>query len=488
MEDLLKLVIDFTREWYWAPLALIYTGVIITILIENRDPTKTLAWLLVIVFLPGFGLFIYFFFGRRFKKKKVFRQKNQGEHQVFFDRWKEHRPQLEENLNKLDISLGDLANTYRFLYNENVSAPIMNNKVKLLTNGEQKFPELVEAIKNAKHHIHFEYYIFETDEFGRHIIDLLIEKAREGIEVRFLVDDFGSPKMKREVKLMEEAGIDFVRFLPVRFTSISDSNFRNHRKVAIIDGSTAFIGGINMSGRYLNDGKNLLYWRDTSVKIQGQSVFLLQFQFWLTWHFSVGIPYKLTESYLCLDEGSDGEATVSFALSDPGSPSPYNMEAILIAIARASKSVQICTPYFIPSEQISTALQVAAASGIKVELIMPMRPDSYIVRHASFSFLKPLLKRGVEVYLYTKGFMHAKTICVDGKLAFIGTVNMDIRSFYINFEIAAVIHDKKLCTEMQNQFEIDKKDSTHIDMKYWKSRPVLKRGLDSVCRLLAPLL
>jgi cardiolipin synthase len=488
MQELLKVVIDFSREWYWAPLALIYTGVIITILIENRNPTKTLAWLLVIVFLPGFGLFVYFFFGRRFKKKKVFKRKNSGEHQFFFERWEKHRPQLEENLKELDISLGDLATTYRFLYNENVSAPIMNNKVKLLTNGEQKFPELIEAIKHAKHHIHLEYYIFETDEFGRRIIDLLIEKAQEGIEVRILVDDFGSPKMKKEVKLMEVAGINFVRFLPVRFTSMSDSNFRNHRKVAIIDGSTAFIGGINVSGRYVNDDKNLLYWRDTSVKIQGQSVFLLQFQFWLTWHFSVGTPYKLSESYLYLDKGSDGDATVSFAISDPGSPAPYNMEAILIAITRASKSIQICTPYFIPSDQISTALQVAAASGIKVELIMPMHPDSYIVRHASFSFLKPLLKRGVEVYLYTKGFMHAKTICVDGELAFIGTVNMDIRSFYINFEIAAVIRDQQLCKEMQYQFEIDKKDSRHIDMKYWKSRPMFKRGLDSICRLLAPLL
>jgi len=488
MEELLKLVIDFTREWYWVPLALIYTGVIITILIENRNPTKTLAWLLVIVFLPGLGLLIYFFFGRRFKKKKVFREKNKGEHQVFYDRWQEHRPELEENLKKLDISLGDLANVYRFLYNENISAPIMDNKVKLLINGEQKFPEMIEAIRHAKHHIHFEYYIYEVDELGRRMIDLLIEKAREGVEVRFMVDDFGSPRMRKEVKLMEDAGVHVVRFLPVRFTSIADSNFRNHRKLAIIDGSTAFVGGINVSGRYFNDKKNLLYWRDTAVKIQGRSVFLLQFQFWLTWHFSAGTAYKLTERYLCLDEDSSGEATVSFALSDPGSPAPYNMEAILIAIARASESVQICTPYFIPSEQISTALQVAAASGIKVELIMPKRSDSYIVRHASFSFLKPLLKRGVHVYLYEKGFMHAKTICVDGKLAFIGTVNMDIRSFYINFEIAAVIYDKKLCAEMQNQFEIDKRDSRLIDMQYWKSRSLLKRGLDSICRLLAPLL
>jgi len=488
MEEYLKPIFDFSKEWYWLPLALIYVGVIITILAENRNPTKTLAWLLVIVFLPGLGLLIYFFFGRRFQKKKIFREKNKGEHQVFYERWQKERPLLEKNLELLDHSLGDLTTAYRFLYNENISAPILNNQVKLLINGEQKFPELIEAIKNAKHHIHLEYYIYETDKVGRDLISLLIQKAKQGVEVRLLVDDFGSPKMKKEEKLMENAGVLFVRFLPVRFTSLSDSNFRNHRKIVIIDGSTAFIGGINISGRYINNGENAVFWRDTSVKIQGRSVFLLQFQFWLTWHFSEGSSFKLTDGYLGLDRNVIGDAAVSFALSDPGSPAPYNMEAILIAISRASKSIQICTPYFVPSEQISTALQVAAASGIIVELIMPMHSDSYIVHHASFSFLKPLLKRGVHVYLYEKGFMHAKTICVDAKLAFIGTVNMDIRSFYINFEIAALINDLELCKELQKQFELDKKDSLFMDMKYWKSRSVFKRGLDSICRLMAPVL
>lgn len=488
MEELVGPVLAFSKEWYWLPLALIYSGVIITILAENRNPTKTLAWMLVIVFLPGLGLFIYFFFGRRFKKKKVFRKKNTGEHQVFFQRWQKKRPLLEENLETLEHTLGDLTSVYRFLFNENISAPILNNKVKLLINGEQKFPLLFEAINDAKHHVHLEYYIYERDEIGEYLIELLIKKANEGVEVRFLVDDFGSSKFKKEEQLMQKAGIHFIRFLPVRFASLSDSNFRNHRKVAIIDGSIAFVGGINIASRYINDGKNPLYWRDTSVRIEGGSVFLLQFQFWLTWHFSEGFPFKLTKDYLAVDEAMKGNAAVSFALSDPGSPAPYNMEVILIAISRASKSIQICTPYFVPSEQISTALQVAAASGIVVELIMPLHSDSYIVHHASFSFLKPLLKRGVHVYLYEKGFMHAKTICVDGKLAFIGTVNMDIRSFFINFEIAAIIHDENICVEMQQQFAIDKAESIRIDMKYWKKRSIFKRGLDSICRLLAPVL
>lgn len=488
MQDFLTPVLEFLREWYWVPLLLVYGGIIITILAENRNPTKTLAWILVIVFLPGIGIMLYFFFGRRFQKKRIFREKNKDEHRIFYDRWQEHREVLERNLDKLDTELGDLAAVYRFLYNENVSAPLTDNYVKLLINGEQKFPELFKEIKRAKHHVHLEYYIYEEGEIGSQLIDLLLTKVREGVKVRLIVDDFGSSKLRKERKMMQEAGIDFVRFLPVRFASISDSNFRNHRKIAIVDGDLAFIGGINVSDRYINTGKNKTYWRDTAVKIEGQSVFLLQFQFWLTWHFSNGAPYKLTDDYLTGDVQNVGDSTVSFALSDPGSPAPYTMEAMLLAISRAKKSIQICTPYFVPTDQISTALQVAAASGIVVELMMPKYSDSFIVHHASFSFLKPLLKRGVNVYLYEKGFMHAKTMCIDGKLAFIGTVNIDIRSFYINFEIAAIIYDLKISQELENQFEADKKDSRLVDIEYWTKRSVWERGLDSLCRLLAPLL
>lgn len=481
-------VLEFLREWYWLPLALIYSGIIITILAENRNPTKTLAWILVIVFLPGVGLLFYFFFGRRFKKKRIFREKNKDEHRFFYDRWQKHRPVLEKNLEILDKELGDLSAVYRFLYNENISAPLMNNYVKLLINGETKFPELFKEIENAKHHIHLEYYIYEEGEVGSKLIQLLLKKVAEGVKVRLIVDDFGSSKLKRERTLMQEAGIEFIRFLPVRFASISDSNYRNHRKIAIIDGDMAFVGGINVSDRYINNGKNKIHWRDTAVKIEGQSVFLLQFQFWLTWHFSNGQAYELSEDYLVENPQNMGHSTVSFALSDPGSPAPYTMETILIAISHAKESIQICTPYFVPTDQISTALQVAAASGIKVELLMPRRSDSFIVHHASFSFLKPLLRRGVKVYLYEKGFMHAKTICVDGKLAFIGTVNIDIRSFYINFEIASIIYDLNICKELSHQFEDDKKESQLVDIKYWTKRSVWERGLDSICRLLAPLL
>src|SRR5690606_23878378 len=221
-----------------------------------------------------------------------------------------------------------------------------------------------------------------------------------------------------------------------------------------------FVGGINISDRYINNGRYPLYWRDTAVKIQGDAVNVLQTHFWMNWHLAEGEPFNLRDGYFhTTPAGPVGGAAVSFAFSDPGSNAPYNMEAMLIGIAEAAYTIRICTPYFIPSEELSTALQLAAASGVRVELMLPARSDSFIVQHASFSFLKPLLERGVTVHLYEKGFIHAKTICVDGRLAYIGTVNLDIRSFYINFEVSAVINDLGLCAQLDGQFEMDIADS-----------------------------
>lgn len=223
--------------------------------------------------------------------------------------------------------------------------------------------------------------------------------------------------------------------------------------------------------------------------IEGEAVNMLQVNFWMSWNQTDGDPFMITREYLCSKPFQFPEqAAVAFTSSDPGSVGPFNMEAILLAISEAKNRVQLCTPYYIPSDELSTALQVAAASGVEVELMMPAKSDSYFVQHASFSFLKSLLNRGVKVYLYNKGFIHAKTLCIDGKVAFIGTTNLDIRSFYINFEISAIISDLQLCVNLENQFELDKADSDLLTLKIWKNRSKWKKGVDSLCRLLAPLL
>lgn len=479
----------FIYQWYWIPLLLVYVAIIATILIENRNPTKTIAWIMVIVFVPIVGIVIYYFFGQKFKKIKIFRGQNQEKHVRLLKVWDRLVPIMDHNLEVLKQSLGPLSRVFTFLKNQRIAPPSLHNHVELLINGEQKFPELFRAIREATHHIHLEYYIFDPDDIGRALITLLEEKASAGVTVRVIADAFGSPKLRRRRKRFTTAGIQFIPFMPVTFTSLANGNYRNHRKIAIIDGHTAFVGGINISDRYVNNGRYPLYWRDTAVKIQGDAVNVLQTHFWMNWHLAEGEPFDLRDGYFhTTPAGPVGGAAVSFAFSDPGSNAPYNMEAMLLGIAEAAHTISICTPYFIPSEELSTALQLAAASGVRVELMLPARSDSFIVQHASFSFLKPLLERGVIVYLYEKGFIHAKTICIDGRLAYIGTVNLDIRSFYINFEVSAIINDLGLCAQLDTQFETDKADSTLMTREIWMQRHRWKRGMDSLCRLLTPLL
>lgn len=484
------LVIDFIRQWYWIPLLIVYLGVILTILIENRNPTKTIAWLLVIILVPIVGMIVYYLFGQKFVKVKEFRNNNLAQYEGLMHRWGKHNPILESKLQSISAMIGSLGRVFVFLANQKVAPPSLGGSVKLLTNGEEKFPALLEAIRLASHHVHLEYYIFEPDDIGQQVLDLLIQKAEEGVEVRLIVDAFGSPKLARRLRKLNKLGLQVVVFLPVGFSSLANSNYRNHRKVAIIDGEIAFVGGINISDYYINKPhSNQLFWRDTTVRIQGSAINTLQAYFWMDWCFAGGDAFEVDASYFYpVDAPKLGEAAITFAYSDPGSHAPFCMEALLIAISEAQESIQLCTPYFIPSEELSTALQLAASSGISVELMLPAKGDSYIVQHASISFLKPLLERGVQVYLYEKGFVHAKTVAIDHKLAFVGTVNLDTRSFYINFETSAIISDPAFSISLEKQFEQDKSVSRKVSIEDWRKRPKLKRGLDSVCRLLAPLL
>ncbi len=487
--DVVNQFIQLLSHWYWIPVLLVYLGIILTILIENRNPSKTIAWIMVIVFLPVLGVVIYYLFGQKFERIKVFQTQNRENHVRLLKVWDRLNPIMDDNIHALQQTIGSLSRVFAFLKNQRIAPPSLHNKVKLLVNGEQKFPELIEAIRMAQHHIHLEYYIVDLDGIGRQILALLEEKASAGVVVRLIADAFGSPRLRRKRSRLTKAGIQFVSFMPVTFSSLANSNYRNHRKIVIIDGHTAFVGGINISDKYINTEDKALYWRDTSIKIQGESVNMLQAQFWMSWHLAKGEPFNITDGYLYTAPMlPTGHAAVTYAFSDPGSLGPYNMEAMLLGIAEAEASIQLCTPYFIPSDELSTALQLAAASGVNVELMLPAQSDSFIVQHASFSFLKPLLQRGVSVYLYEKGFIHAKTICIDAKLAYIGTVNLDIRSFFINFEVSTIVSDHDLCEQLRTQFEVDKESCTLITIKSWMQRPRWKRGMDSVCRLLAPLL
>jgi len=483
-------ITHFIVQWYWIPLTLMYVGVIITILSENRNPSKSLAYILVIVFLPILGLLVYYFVGRKpVFKKPVFVKKRLIDQQKMAQYYEQLKPQMEERLELLENDIGDMAFPFRYLYYQNQSLISTGNSVTLLNNGEEMFPALFTALENARSYIYMEYYIFTADDVGKRVADILINKKKEGVEVRIIVDDVGSNHIEDLPKKFKEAGIQLLKTLPVAFSSLANSNYRNHRKIVIIDGAIGFIGGINIDERYWNNGKHDLYWRDTAVCIEGPAVNLLQVQFFLSWFFSGGQDdFGKRNLDLNMHPPKKGNAIIAIAASGPGSAVPYAMETIVLAISQAKKTIRISTPYFIPSDQLTSAMVIAAANGIKVELILPARGDSFIVQHASFSFIKPLLQRGVNVYLYEKGFIHSKTISIDSTLAFVGTVNMDTRSFYLNFEITSIIHEVALCKAMEDSFEKDKHSSRLVTLEQWQSRPVLQRGMDSVCRLMSALL
>lgn len=491
--ETLKPFVDFALSWYWVPLLVLYAGVISAILIENRNPTKTIAWILVIIFLPFIGLILYYFFGQKFVKVQKIKKINKQQSLRLEKQWELLDPVMESFIQDIHAEIGYLSKVFRLMKRERLSSPTLNNSVRLLVNGEEKFEALKNDLRNAKHSIHMEYYIFQPDHVGLEILNLLEEKATEGVKVRLIVDSFGSPDLVKYMRRMKTSRIDFHAFLPVTFTSLANSNYRNHRKIVVIDGMIGYVGGINISDRYSNTSSNRTasYWRDISLRIEGLAINMLQINFWSSWNQTDGEPFLLEDGYLHMirvNKDVGGEAGVGFVSSDPASPGPYNMEAMLIAIGEANTHLRLCTPYYIPSEELERALIIAAASGVKVELMIPATSDSYFVQHASFSFLKPLLERGVEVFLYKKGFLHAKTMTVDGKLTFIGTVNLDIRSFYINYEIAAVVSDSALCLQAEELFDLDKLDCDVLTLEQWKSRPRWKRGVDSVCRLMAPLL
>lgn len=487
----IEIISSYILEWYWLPVLIIYGGIIFMLLIENRNPTKTVAWLLLIVFVPIIGLLFYMFFGRRFSENLRLKNKNHEKHTLFFS-----DSDVDENFLLKDMysalkSYPMYKSNFEYLYLEKQSYSFSGNEVKVFHNGNDKFESLFKDIKCAKSYIHLEYYIIDNDFLTQKLFKLLKERIEKGVKVRVILDGFGSNPKKKFLEKLRSFGMEVAVFLPIRFSSFSNNNFRNHRKIAIIDGDIAYVGGINISEKYINQADDALYWRDTAFRFEGNSVFNLELQFWNTWNFVEGKNFEKPDKDKFLHnftKNNKGNSIIGFSWSDPSSHTPFGLESLLLAIYNAKKSVKICTPYFIPEESLIRALNLASARGIKVQMIVPYKGDSKIVQWASSSFYKPLLQRGVEIYRYTKGFMHAKLVLIDDKLISIGTLNLDIRSFYINFEISGWLLDSALGELMAEQFEKDLKNSEKVDFSTWKKRPIIKRFLESMCRLLAPLL
>jgi cardiolipin synthase A/B len=464
--------------------------VCIRIILETHSTTKTLSYLLFCVFIPVIGILFYLGFGINYWRKKRYNKKQHTNEDIMENLIINIQQFNKVSLNEKDLSLVQHAELASMLLKDLGSPLTGNNQVKLLINGENKFPEMIAAIRKAKHHIHLEYYIYEYDEIGTQLIELLIEKAKQGIEVRFIYDDFGSPSIKKKTEAqMQKAGIEIYPFHKVRFYLLANRiNYRNHRKIVVIDGCTAFVGGINVSDKYINNGKQKLFWRDTHIRLDGPSVYYLQYLFITDWNFCCKKTFNPGSPYFPPIPDGSNETYVQVTASGPDSVQPSVMYAILQAIYLAKEEILITTPYFIPGDSIIDALRIAALSGLKVQLLVPGVCDSKLVNAASKSYYNDLLEAGVEIFLYEKGFVHAKTLVTDKKLFMVGTANMDHRSFELNFEVNTIIYDAAIAQQMREIFFEDLTQAVKINKDHWLNRSWYVQLPEKIARLFSPVL
>ncbi|HET8838313.1 MAG TPA: cardiolipin synthase [Flavobacteriaceae bacterium] len=468
-----------------------YVIVLITsifIIGHNRNPVSTLSYILSMIVFPFVGILVYLFFGQEYRKEKMFQRKGVVDNKKIKE-WEKKLLLSEEKLEEYESKfLDEKVKGVRLLQNNQKKPLTFKNQVKVLINGEEKFKSLFADLKKAEHHIHVEYYIFNSDTIGTKLIDILCEKVKEGLEVRVSYDYVASDLSNAAIKKMKTCGIEVFPFMPVRFPNLTRRlNYRDHRKIVVIDGEIGYVGGINVCDEYVNPTKNGVYWRDTHVRLSGNAVKSLQSHFLLNWNFVSNSEIEIKDEYFPKVKQKPGKA-VQVAASGPDSDWPNIMEAIFTAINSAEKYIYITTPYFIPNDQIITALKTASRSGVEVKLLIPKDGDSWVTQFATDSYIQDLLESGIEVNHYCKGMVHAKTMVIDDELSMIGTSNMDYRSFEINFEITAMIYSEEIAKEMLTIFEKDIEECDTVDLEKWRKRPSHKKWKESFCRLWAPLL
>ncbi|GJM30010.1 MAG: cardiolipin synthase [Cyclobacteriaceae bacterium] len=467
--------------------------VILRVLYDTRSGAKALAYILFIVLVPLVGILFYFSFGVNYRKRVLYSKKiikDEVLRQKILTRIHDYSEQVLHS----GLMSSEHRNLVRFIHNSCNSPLTGNNSVRLLLNGEEKFPTLLESLAGATSHIHVEYYIYENDITGNSIANLLIEKARQGVEVRFLYDDFGSHALGKDfINRLEEAGVETAPFYKIRWYALASRlNYRNHRKIIVIDGIKSFVGGINISDRYRNDIKseNDLYWRDTHLMIDGRATFYLQYLFIKDWNFCSNKKLQYRQDYFPVSQETleIRKEIVQIVSSGPDSKIPVIFYTLIEAVGSARERVWITSPYFIPGQSLMDSLIIVAKSGVDVKLLIPYISDSKMVNAAARSYYTEIIQHGVRIFQYQKGFVHAKTIVIDDDLAVVGTANMDYRSFDLNFEVNAMIYSKKINGQLQEAFNDDLKHSSEINRNEWLARPNYIHLWEKGVRLLSPFL
>ena len=473
-------IIGMTILWVIIAMAVIH------VVMDNRQPAKTMAWALVIIFVPVVGLVFYLFFGINHRKERMVSQLSVDQLTKrsmlgFVEQQNLRIPERHKQLVDLFV-------------NQSFSLPFKDNQIDIMTDGYAFFPELLKDIAKAKHHIHLDMYIFEDDALGRLVADALIDRAREGVMVRVIYDDVGCWQVAhRFFERMREEGIEVAAYLPVRFPSFTSKvNYRNHRKLVIIDGETGYIGGMNIALRYVK-GTGDQPWRDTMLRVKGGAVYGLQRAFLIDWYFVDRTLITNRDYYPPLSTfhspPSTNNCLAQIVTSGPTNPYPEIMQGYVRMILAAHRYVYIETPYFLPNEPVLFAIKTAAKAGVDVRILCPLRSDARFVEWASRSYLREAYEAGVKVYLYQAGFLHSKVMVCDDSITTTGSTNVDFRSFENNFEANAFIYDEGMAIRMRNVFLRDQENAILLSDLPQRIHPSFKKRLwESLIRLMSPLL
>lgn len=460
------------------------------IFLERRDATSTWAWLMVLFFIPVFGFLIYLMFGRRLREKHLFRW--EGSDKIGIDQLIDYQMvSIKENTLEFRQSEMEKYKDMIYLHLRNNGAVLtQDNDVEIFNDGNAKFEALIEDLEKAKGHIHFQYYIFRLDNLGKKIREVLTRKAKEGVEVRLLFDDMGSRGVyKRHFQQLIRYGGKVEAFFPSILPLINTRlNYRNHRKIVVIDGRIGYIGGFNVGDEYLGKAKKFGYWRDTHLRIEGSAVHPIQTRFILDWNqASADQPIEYSDKYFPAIP-LKGNVSMQIVSSGPDSQWEQIKDGYLKMIFRAKKYIYIQTPYFIPDISFLDALRIACLSGVDVRIMIPNKPDHIFVYWATYSNVGHLLKAGAKIYIYENGFLHAKKIVIDDEVATVGTANIDVRSFQLNFEVNAFIYDRDKSHELAELFEQDLLLSTELTLDIYNERSLGIKLKESMANLISPIL
>lgn len=463
---------------------MVIVSIIVTILMDNRQPAKTMAWVMVLLFVPVAGIILYIFFGQNTRKMRFISQRSLDQLS---------KRQMLEFVEQRELRMPDkFQSLVRLFTNQSLALPFKDNEAEFYTDGYQFFPALLQSISRARHHIHLETYIFDDDPLGRLIADALIQKAKEGVEIRVIYDDVGCWRVPSAFfERMKKAGIDVCAFMPVKFPAFTSKvNYRNHRKVCIIDGIEGFTGGMNIALRYVKGMRNgTLPWRDTHMRLRGNIVYALQRAFLVDWYFVDRTLVTNRKYYPPMPWKISNDCLAQMVTSSPIAPWPDIMQGYVRILLEAKSYVYMESPYFLPTEPVLFAMRTAALAGVDVRLMVPRHSDSHLLEWASLSYVVETLASGVKIKLYEGGFNHSKLLVADDEVSTCGSTNIDFRSFENNFESNVFFYDRQMALRIKELYMADEAQSVDFnDVDTLRHRPYLHRLTESLFRLLAPLL